>query len=428
MVSIVVSKSSPVVVRPSSEPVTSTGKINLSAYDFYHVGMATTAFLVFQHPIQKPAETIKWGLSRALVHYHPLSGRLLGGGGGGGEVHHISCTGNGVLFVAASANVAIEDAKLSEHDHQSLAATTTRPLLDHLAVYYPAAEAYRDSDPLVMMQVTEFSSGGFVVGVTWNHGVADGVGMGQFLQAVGELSRGLPSPSVPAVRLDDSLAVTSSNVGAVQQAYMSLQLTDNALLDFTVPSSLIGRIKDEFRRDSGGRTCTVFEAISAVLWQCRTRAVISDPKAPTGLIFPANARKYARAKDGYYGNCVTAQLVMAESGRVANGDLMELVRMIQGAKEQIPDKFSKRGSCNLEEIRALTGYDLLCVTCWRKLGFECTDFGGGVPARVMSHCQQVLALPICQITSTGKHGSCVMSGCVKDDHAHAFLAELARIN
>lgn len=37
-------------------------------------------------------------------------------------------------------------------------------------------------DPLLLVQVTEFSCGGFVV--------ADGTGMAQFLQAVGELARG----------------------------------------------------------------------------------------------------------------------------------------------------------------------------------------------------------------------------------------------
>lgn len=54
----------------------------------------------------------------------------------------------------------------------------------------------RRGDPLLLMQVTEFSCGGFTVAVTWNHAVADGKGMAQFLQAIGELARGMPAPSV----------------------------------------------------------------------------------------------------------------------------------------------------------------------------------------------------------------------------------------
>jgi len=41
----------------------------------------------------------------------------------------------------------------------------------------------------MLVQVTAFSFGGFVVGVTWNHGVGDTMGIAQFLQAVGEMAR-----------------------------------------------------------------------------------------------------------------------------------------------------------------------------------------------------------------------------------------------
>jgi len=52
-----------------------------------------------------------------------------------------------------------------------------------------------DADPLLLVQVTEFACGGFVVGVSSNHVIADGAGTVQFLQAVGELARGISPPS-----------------------------------------------------------------------------------------------------------------------------------------------------------------------------------------------------------------------------------------
>jgi hypothetical protein len=45
------------------------------------------------------------------------------------------------------------------------------------------------------------SCDGFILSVTWSHAIVDGAGMGQFLQAIGELSQGLPRPSVVLVRL-----------------------------------------------------------------------------------------------------------------------------------------------------------------------------------------------------------------------------------
>ena len=61
----------------------------------------------------------------------------------------------------------------------------------------------RQTDPLLLMQVTVFACGEFVVGVTWNHVLADGAGIGQFLQAVAELARGMSLPSVVPVRSDE---------------------------------------------------------------------------------------------------------------------------------------------------------------------------------------------------------------------------------
>lgn len=96
----------------------------------------------------------------------------------------------------ASANCALNEAKF--FNDPSSGATMLLP--DDLAVYYPH-DRCGDADPLLMMQVTVFSCGGFVAGVIWNHAIADGAGMAQFLQAVGELTSGLPAPSVVPTQL-----------------------------------------------------------------------------------------------------------------------------------------------------------------------------------------------------------------------------------
>ncbi|KAF8701677.1 hypothetical protein HU200_033443 [Digitaria exilis] len=99
----------------------------------------------------------------------------------------------GVAFVAASADCALKDAKFIDRGGAIETKTTTTILLDELVVFY-LGDRCGPTDPLLLMQVTEFSCGGFVLGVTWSHGIADGTGMAQFLQAVGELARRSPSP------------------------------------------------------------------------------------------------------------------------------------------------------------------------------------------------------------------------------------------
>ena len=47
--------------------------------------------------------------------------------------------------------------------------------------------------------MTQFECGGFVIGLTFCHSICDGLGAAQFLNAVGELGRGLEQPGVAPV-------------------------------------------------------------------------------------------------------------------------------------------------------------------------------------------------------------------------------------
>uniref|UniRef100_A0ACD5VCQ1 Uncharacterized protein n=1 Tax=Avena sativa TaxID=4498 RepID=A0ACD5VCQ1_AVESA len=284
------------------------------------------------------------------------------------------------------------------------------------------------SDPLLLMQVTVFSCGGFVLGLTWDHCIADGVGIGQFMQAVGELSRRLPSPSViPAGRWDGSLICIHQTLLRIH----GLQQSSLVLVDIRLPSSLISRIKQEF--SMGAHKCSTFEVLTVVLWPCRTRAVMDDPKAPTMLAFAVNTRKYAGAKDGYYGNCIIMAPVMSTCDLVANRDIKHVINMIQRAKNQISGQYSnhnKHDVDGLQEFHAnkgLLGYNYCTVSCWRNLGIEKADFGGGRPARVKAYTKSMMSLPICFLCPPCKDNEffSVTSLCVKEEHAGAFLRELS---
>ncbi|KAG8095600.1 hypothetical protein GUJ93_ZPchr0012g21822 [Zizania palustris] len=389
--SLVVSKSLPVVVRPS-EPVTTATKIMLSPMDKILSNVAVRALLAFEIPIHEPAETIKRGLSRALVYYYPIAGRLAAAADG--DIY-INCTGEGVTFISASANYAMKEI-MSSVDQHPPDVPATAVLLELTANY--SAQGVSRTDPLLLMQVTMFSCGGFIVGVTWNHALADGFGMAEFLQAVGELARQLPKPSVVPVRWDESAQVMPpSLLAACYQIARCLPLPNIVEQNITIPWSLIRHI----RGDTDGQTCscTMFEAVAAVLWQCRTRTVMCDdrPDAPTVLYFWVNARKYMGAKDGYYGNCITTNMAVAKIGTVANGDIMDVVGMIRRAKEQIPEQFNKDADMAIGDQLShwQAGYDnALMLTSWRNLGFEDVDFGGGKMARVMSTC--LILISSCQ--------------------------------
>ncbi|KAF8772871.1 hypothetical protein HU200_005261 [Digitaria exilis] len=443
--SVVVKKTSPVVVRPS-EPVKTTTNattMKLSSFDVDLIDRAATALLVFDHPLHDAAETIKRALSQALVHYYPIAGRIVAVDEDDDELH-ILCNGEGVAFVAASADCALKDAKFIDRGGAIETKATTTILLDELVVFYPD-DRCGPTDPLLLMQVTEFSCGGFVLGVTWSHGIADGTGMAQFLQAVGELARRSSSPSVTPVRSDDSLPNLPPSLTALMQLVKSLEPLDLACHVITIPSTLTNRIRARFLENSvngdDAVACTMFEAVVAVLWQCRTRAIMSsssDSSSLSLLSFPACARKHVGAKDGYYGNCMTQQLVMATCGEVANANTMDLIKMIKRAKDEIPSLLlSKNGegydhllqSIDMGQIGRVQ-YNSLNVSSWRNLGFDQADFGTGTPAKVMGYARPEQSLPFCVISPPCKggkedvDGTVVFSVCVMEEHADAFLKEL----
>jgi len=419
----IVSKSSPVVVVGPSEPDMPTdGIINLSSFDKFLVPVPTTQLLVFDRPIGDPIGTIKKALSQALVHYHPMAGRIVAAvGGDEGELAHIACTGEGVSFVAASASCTLDEA-----------VKTSSLLLMDLAVRYPT-EYCGLGDSLLLMQVTEFTCGGFVVGVTWNHVMADGHGMAQFLQAVGELARGMPVPSVVPVRsdVDGALPCLPSEMVAAVRSQIRIETEELASLDVTVPSSVIGRIKAEC-----GGDCTAFDAVAAVLWRCRTRAAISDddPDALAPLVFTKNVRELVGAKNGYYGNCLAIQMVLATRGTVASSGIKDLVKLIKLAKEKMPDILLENANGGTDdheahEQQAPPRYNALTLTSWRNLGFEAVDFGSGGASRVMWRTEQTVGF-VCVVCPPCKEkdGINVMSLCVKPDHADAFLQEMGALN
>jgi hypothetical protein len=424
--SISVNKSSPVLVGPPElETLTGHGHgdshvVRLSPFDIDATPLPVTMLLAYEQPIDEPVKTIKKALSRALIHYYPVAGRLAGGAGPYDGEMHIVCSSNcqqGVSFVGASAECALDDMPAA--------------LLDDLAMDYPEQFRCQQADALLLMQVTVFSCGGFYVGVTWNHVLADGVGIGQFLQAVGELARGMSRPSILPVRSDDALWA-SHRQGIVAGSISGMEITnDLAFLDLTIPWSLISQVKAEIGFAHGHKPCTVFEVVVAVIWQCRTRSVLSDnPEAPVSLIFPSNVRDLLGARHGYYGNCCVTQSAQATSGQVGNGETKDVVKLIRRVRENIQAMFNNNDNLGaMQEKETLRiGYKTLMVSSWRNLGLEAADFGGGRPARVRWLCKKV-CVPHCVVCPPckGKNGVNVLAHIVKKEHVDAFLRELAAL-
>ncbi|KAF7020576.1 hypothetical protein CFC21_033658 [Triticum aestivum] len=406
----------PVLVGPS-EP-TPAGHLPLTSTDKGCLYLPVTSLHVFDRPIHEPAEIIRRALSHALVHYYPLAGRL----DASGPDVQLACTGDGVEYVAATASCTLEDVRFLD----------SPPVAPLDAFVVRCSDRVRMSDcPLLMMQVTEFACGGYVVGATWNHAVADAFGMAQFLGAVGELARGLPTPSVVPVRHDAALPEIPHLLGAVGP-YLDFTHAEYARTDVTIPWSFINRVKAE-HGGADHQPCSTFDVVAAAVWRCRTRAMNADPASPALLVFTANVRRHIGAKDGYYGNCIALQMAVSTCGAVADGGTAETARLIRRGKERIPCILGDYEPVLFGEevVGALRGHAPLFVSSWGGIGLDGVDFGGGRPARVMADMEVTWApccIPCLPCSRKDGEGVNVLAFCVREEHADGFHAELATLH
>ncbi|KAL4560608.1 hypothetical protein LXL04_032761 [Taraxacum kok-saghyz] len=97
-----------------------------------------------------PASVIKEALAKLLVFYYPFAGRLKEGPA---KKLMVDCTGKGVLFIEAEADVTLK--QFGEVLHPPF------PCLEELLYDVPRSSAIVDK-PLLLIQVTRLLCGGFI--------------------------------------------------------------------------------------------------------------------------------------------------------------------------------------------------------------------------------------------------------------------------
>ncbi|ONK63047.1 uncharacterized protein A4U43_C07F10860 [Asparagus officinalis] len=398
-------------VKPSDPTPAET--LNLSAIDrvpgLRHM---VRSLHVFKHG-QNPCEVIREALAKALVHYYPFAGRFVELEGG--EVA-IDCNGEGAWFVEAKASCSLEDVKYMDY-----------PLVMSKEELLPQASP--EFDPLdvpVMLKVTEFTCGGFVVGLISIHTIADGLGAAQFIRAIGDLARG-PKPAVnPPILSRDLIPTPPQLPPSPPLVFPSFKLVSFVT---DLHPDYISKIKASYF-ETTGEHCSAFDISTAKAWQARTRAINLDRETPVSVCFFANTRHLLTQEGGFYGNCFYPVTVTATSGVVTSVKILDVVQIVRDAKARLPMEFGRWGRGEFEEdpYTLKFTYDSLFVSDWSRLGFREVDFGWGMPANVVPFSYvDFMAVAIFGAPPVPKKGMRVMTKCVEEEHLQVFQQEMKNL-
>ncbi|KAJ3676008.1 hypothetical protein LUZ60_003420 [Juncus effusus] len=365
---------------------------------------------------QDAARVIKEALSKALVKYYPFAGRFVDPVHQTGEVH-VACTGEGVWFVKAKASCSLEDVKYLDH-----------PLMIPQDELFPEPDT--GTDPLtlpLMMQVTEFTCGGFVVGLISVHTIADGLGAGQVMNAIGEIARGLKEPNVEPIWSRDLIPNPPKLPPGPPPEFPSFSLQYHTT-DFSLND--IMKIKAKYFESTGQR-CSTFDASIAKVWQARVRAIQLGPQDLVHVCFFANTRHLLHqvlpTEGGFYGNCFYPVTVTSTSQEVQSAELVDVVKIIRNSKARLPVHFAKWAVGDFKEdpYELTFTYNSLFVSDWTRLGFLEVDYGWGPPVHVIPFAYyQFMAVAIIGAPPAPKKGVRIMTQCVEKEHLTTFQEEM----
>ncbi|CAI0400656.1 unnamed protein product [Linum tenue] len=449
------------LVKPAE--ATWTGRMPLSEFDmtgtithvdllyFYDNKSSTTCF-----PQNDAAsDLLKDSLSRTLVTFYPLAGRLHPKGGGRLE---LNCNGSGAQFMEAEAETTSLDELSSWFVGADVSGNKPRPSGAEFMPLVPAVD-YGSVPigewPLLLVQLTRFGCGGFCLGFNMCHAVADGLAAMHFFHEWARVARGegvggvgpvfdrrvlrggqpplARQPAFDPAQFDHPPVLLHDNDNGIGNAATRLKLT----------KTQVHTLKEMANKDLSStlttRPYTTYETLTAHIWRCACKARKLEPNQLTavGVCVDARRRVDPPLPDGYFGDAVidvkatglsgdlVARPLGYAAGRVREAtekaDSEFLWSAIEYMKNQpdltkFQDFFEEGGE--EEEEEPFFGIPNLNVTSWLRLSMLGLDFGFGKEVRMDTTFDFDGDTTLSG--SQDGDGSVVISICLRSDHIDGF--------
>ncbi|CAN1137527.1 Omega-hydroxypalmitate O-feruloyl transferase [Linum perenne] len=268
-------------------------------------------------------DVIKDALSKVLVHYYPLAGRVTVTPEG---KFAVKCTGEGVVFVEAEANYgqsAVEFIISWAEIARGISPISNPPFLDRTIL--------KARIPLqIPFHHPEFDS--------IEHKSAD-------------INPFLNQPNV------------------------------SEYIHFT--PQMIQTLKSRAAAESlENRAPSTYEALSAFVWIARTKALQMSPDQLTKILLVANTRGKFNPPlpKGYFGNAIKFTPALSSAAELVQNPISYTVSKVREAIKMVSEDGYLRSAIDYYELtkaKRPRGFGTFTATSWSRLDFEATDFGWG---------------------------------------------------
>ncbi|CAL5393638.1 hypothetical protein CsSME_00018719 [Camellia sinensis var. sinensis] len=378
---IPISKSEPIFVQPETSLNTNQGFYFLSNLD-QNIAVIIQTVYCFKPDENKSSDNvgdvIKRALAKILVHFYPLTGNLRVSSDG---KLIVECTNRGVPFVEAEADC-----------NMDVLGDITVPdpgMLGKLVYTVPGAKHILEM-PLLTAQVTRFKCGGFVLGMTINHCMTDGISAMEFVHSWAETARSKTLTLPPFL---DRTILRSREPHSIKYPHKEFQeITDTSNMStlyqedqlvynsFQFNQEKIARLKKTAMEDGIIKNCTTFTVLTALVWRARTKALKMKPNQQSKLLFAVDGRSKLNPPlpKGYFGNGIVLTCCICNASELIEKPLSFAVEHVQNAIKMVTEGFIRSAIDYFEVTRARPSLTAtLLVTSWTRLDFDTTDFGWG---------------------------------------------------
>lgn len=397
-------------VRP--EEPTWCGCLPLSEWD--QMGIIThVPTIYFYHPPQnwltspsKISTTLKESLSKVLVPFYPLAGRLQWKENGRFD---LECNSLGVQFIEAQSSLA-----LSDLDDFSPSSEYYCYLIPHVDYSVPIQDI-----PLIFVQLTNFKCGGVSIGLLVSHAVADGQSALHFTSEWARVARGETIKMTPF--FDRSVVSLKShccngvNEWEFDQPPLLLEKSNNVeererkttVAIIKVSKAHLEKMRKtanecwEKEQSRNGRSFTRYETLTGHVWRsaCKARGHRNDQPTVLGVCVDWRNRVEPSLPKGYFGNATLDVMATSFAGDLMSKPLGYASSRIREAIEKVSDEYVRQVNDYFKKQEDLTRFqDLygmignvvvdddkepfygnpnLCVVSWLTLPIYGLDFGWG---------------------------------------------------